>query len=127
VLVFDTPVRWSLLPLAAALIVIATASWFFFFSAFAITLARMDAFNTVTSAAYILLMFFSSMFYPLQGLPLWFQAISYINPLTWQVDLLRFGVLGVGDAGVLAIEAVALTLFGVACLAFAVRAMNRAA
>jgi ABC-2 type transport system permease protein len=127
VVAFDSPVRWDLLPLAAALIVVSTASWFFFFAAFAITLARMDAFNTVTSAAYILLMFFSSMFYPLDGLPRWFQVISYLNPLTWQVDLLRFGVLGVGNAGVLAIEAAALTVFGIACLAFAVRAMNRAA
>ena len=127
ILVFDSPVRWSLLPLAAVLIVVATASWFFFFSAFAITLARMDAFNTVTSAAYILLMFFSSMFYPLEGLPAWFRVISYVNPLTWQVDLLRFGVLGVGSPGMLIIEAVALALFGLACLAFAVRALNRAA
>jgi ABC-2 type transport system permease protein len=125
--VFDVPIAWARLPVAALLVVVATASWFFFFSTFAITLTRMDAFNTVTSAAYILLMFFSSMFYPLQGLPAWFRVISYANPLTWQVDLLRFGVLGTGDPTVLLAEAMALAIFCAACLGFAVRAMNRAA
>ena len=125
-LALNVAVRWPLLPLAALIVVAATASWFFFFSAFAIQLTRMDAFNTVTSAAYILLMFFSSMFYPLQGLPLWFQAIGYVNPMTWQVDLLRFALLGTGTPEVLLIEAAALVVFGVLCLAFAVRVLNRA-
>lgn len=122
----DVRVRWDLLPLTAAVIVIATAAWFFLFGAFAISLARMDAFNTVTSAAYILLMFFSSMFYPLDGLPGWFRVIGYANPLTWQVDLLRFALLGVGDAATMLAEGGALLMFAVACLAFAVRALNRA-
>jgi ABC-2 type transport system permease protein len=127
ILVFDAPVDWTRLPVAVLLVAVATASWFFFFSTFAITLTRMDAFNTVTSAAYILLMFFSSMFYPLEGLPVWFRVISYVNPLTWQVDLLRFGVLGTGDPTSLLLEAIAAGVFCIACLTFAVRAMNRAA
>jgi ABC-2 type transport system permease protein len=122
----DVPIQWDYFPLAAAVIVVATAAWFFLFSAFAIHLQRMDAFNTVTSAAYILLMFFSSMFYPLTGLPLWFRAVAYVNPMTWQVDLLRFGLLGVGSPTTLILEGVALVLFTIGCLAFAVRILNRA-
>src|SRR4030095_16846136 len=60
VVAMDSPVRMHLLPLTAVIVIVATAGWFFLFSVFAIKLARMDAFNTVTSASYILLMFLSS-------------------------------------------------------------------
>jgi ABC-type multidrug transport system permease subunit len=72
-------------------------------------------------------MFFSSMFYPLAGVPVWFRAAAYANPLTWQVDLLRFSVLGVGDPSTLMLEAVALVICVVIFLAYAVRTLNRAA
>jgi ABC-2 type transport system permease protein len=121
-----TRVRWDLLPLCAAVVAAATAAWFFLFSTFAIRLRRMDAFNTVTSAAYILLMFFSAMFYPLAGMPAWFRALAYLNPMTWQVDLLRFGLLGLGKPSTLWWEAAALVGFGAVCLASAVRALDRA-
>jgi len=123
----DAPVRWDLLPLTIAIVILATAGWFFLFSAFAIQLARMDAFNTVTSAAYILLMFFSSMFYPLTNLPIWFRVPAYLNPMTWQVDLLRFSLLGIGSPNALLMEGAALALFTIVCLILAVRALNRAA
>ncbi len=121
------PIRWDLLPLTIAIVIVATAAWFFLFSIFAIQLARMDAFNTVVSAAYILLMFFSSMFYPLTNLPAWFRIPAYLNPMTWQVDLLRFSLLGIGSAPALIMEGIALSLFALACLMLAVRALNRAA
>lgn len=126
-LVLGTPVRWNLLPLTLAIVIVATAGWFFMFAAFAIKLDRMDAFNTITSAAYILLMFFSSMFYPLVNLPAWFRVPAYLNPMTWQVDLLRFSLLGIGSSKALTLEAVALALFTTLCLVFAVRVLNRAA
>lgn len=120
-------IRWDLLPLAAAVVVTATAGWFFLFSVFAIKLRRMDAFNTLTSAAYILLMFFSSMFYPLTDVPVWFRGAAYLNPMTWQVDLLRFSLLGVGRPATLLLEGVAIGVFAIICLTLAVRALNRAA
>ena len=126
VIALSVSVRWDLLPVMAVAIVISTAGWFFLFSVFAITLNRMDAFNTVTSAAYILLMFFSSMFYPLDDVPAWFRVIAYGNPMTWQVDLLRFALLGVGKQTALLLEGVALAVFSSVCLLFAVRALNRA-
>ena len=93
---------------------------------FAIRLQRMDAFNTVTSAAYILLMFISPMFYPLVDLPAWFRAVALLNPMTWQVDLLRFSMLGTGSAATLWLEAAGLVGFALVCLALASRALNRA-
>lgn len=123
----DVPVHWQSLPLVVLVTVISTAAWFFMFTAWAISIDRMDAYNAVASALYILLMFFSSMFYPLEGVPAWFRIISYLNPLTWQVDLLRFCMLGLGERGMLLIEGIALTAFTAACMGFANRALNRVA
>jgi ABC-2 type transport system permease protein len=126
VVAMDAPIRWDLLPLTAAIVMASTAGWFFLFSVFAIKLARMDAFNTVLSAAYILLMFLSSMFYPLTDLPIWFRVPAYFNPMTWQVDLLRFSLLGVGSPTALIFEGMAVLIFAAICLLFAVRALNSA-
>ena len=122
----NATIRLPLLPLTAAIVVVSTAGWFFLFSVFAIKLARMDSFNTLLSATYILLMFLSSMFYPLSDLPSWFRIPAYVNPMTWQVDLLRFSLLGVGAPIPLLLEGAAVLVFGLVCLALAVRALNRA-
>jgi len=126
VVVMNASIRLDLLPLTAAIVITATAEWFFLFSVFAIKLARMDAFNTLLSATYIMLMFLSSMFYPLSDLPVLFRIPAYLNPMTWQVDLLRFSLLGVGSTTTLLLEGAAVLVFGLICLAFAVRALNRA-
>jgi ABC-2 type transport system permease protein len=126
-LAMGVPVRAELLPLAALVVVITTAGWFFLLSIFAIRLQRMDSFNTVTSAAYIFLMFLSSMFYPLGDLPGWFHWAARINPMTWQVDMLRFSLLGTGAAPLLLLESLAFVAFTLICLALAVRALDDAA
>jgi ABC-2 type transport system permease protein len=123
----DVQVRWNLLPLTAAAVMVTTAGWFFLFSAFAIRLRRMDSFNTVTSAAYIILMFISTMFYPITDLPDWFQGAAYLNPMTWQVDLLRFSLLGIGTPSVILMETVAFGTFTMICLALAVHALDSVA
>ena len=87
----------------------------------------MDSFNTVSSAAYIFLMFLSSMFYPIADLPGWFQWTARINPMTWQVDMLRFGLFGTGAPMLILLESLAFVLFILVCLALAVRALDRAA
>ena len=52
---------------------------------------------------------------------------AMLNPMTWQVDLLRFSLLGTGDATPLALEAGAFLAFSAISLVFAVRALNRVA
>src|SRR5262245_17019042 len=126
-LVMGVEIRLDLLPLTAFIVAVTTGGWFFLFAIAAILMNRMDSFNTITSAAYILLMFLSTMFYPLDGLPAWFQTLAMLNPMTWQVDLLRFSLLGAGDATTLALEAAAFTAFSAVSLVFAVRALNRVA
>ena len=86
----------------------------------------MDSFNTMTSVAYIILMFLSSMFYPIEQLPVWFRAVAWMNPMTWQVDVLRFTLLGAGSASIALLEFAAFVLFTVLCLSLAVRTINRA-
>lgn len=127
VYVMKIDVRWELLPVTALVIVATTAGWFFLLSVFAIRLQRMDSFNTVSSAAYIFLMFLSSMFYPIADLPGWFQWTARINPMTWQVDMLRFGLFGTGAPMLILLESLAFVLFILVCLALAVRALDRAA
>jgi ABC-2 type transport system permease protein len=125
VIAMKVPIRWELLPLTLGAVMLTTAGWFFMFAAFSIRMSRMDAFNTFTSACYILLMFLSTMFYPIQDLPAWFRWVARINPMTWQVDMLRFSLLGVGDPMTVVIQTVAYAGFAGLGLAMAVRALNR--
>jgi ABC-2 type transport system permease protein len=127
VAVLKIAVRWSFLPLTVLAVVVTTAGWFFLFSIFAIRLRRMDAFNTLTSAAYIILMFISTMFYPIADLPVWFRSLAQVNPMTWQVDIVRFSLLGAGSGTAILMEALAFCGFTFVCLWFAVRAIDRAA
>jgi ABC-2 type transport system permease protein len=119
-------VRWSWLPVTLLLVMGTTAGWFFLFSIVAIRLTRMDSFNTFTSAAYIILMFLSSMFYPMDQLPAWFRALARLNPMTWQVDVLRFSLLGVGSMTTALVELACFMAFTLICLSLAVRAIDRA-
>jgi ABC-2 type transport system permease protein len=125
-LAMEIEVRWSLLPVTAAAVIVTTAGWFFLFGIFGIMLRRMDSFNTATSAAYIILMFFSTLFYPIDDMPAWFRTMAYLNPMTWQVDVLRFSLLGTGTPLTILIEAAAFGAFTLSMLAIAVSVLNRA-
>jgi len=104
--------------------VFAQAAMFFIFYVVAIKIHQMDAYNAIVGVMYVLMMFLSSMFYPLQTMPGWFQAVSYLNPITWQVDLLRFGLLGLGTSSTLLMEAAALVVFTLASLVITLRALR---
>jgi ABC-2 type transport system permease protein len=125
-LTMHVAVRWTWLPVTLLLVMCTTAGWFFLFSILAIRLTRMDSFNTVTSAAYIILMFLSTLFYPMDQLPAWFRSLAWLNPMTWQVDVLRFSLLGIGSGGTALLEFVGFTAFTLICLSLAVRTINRA-
>ena len=118
------PLRPPGWPLAAAAVIVGTAGWFFFYAIFALRIRRNDAFNTVTSIFYFVFLFTSSMFYPLDPLPAAFRAGAYANPITWQVDVLRYATIGVGSSGRIALEAAAFVLFTAAAFAGAVHALR---
>jgi ABC-2 type transport system permease protein len=122
----DVPVRFDRLPLLAAAVVVGTAGWFFFYAIFALVIRRNDAFNTVTSLFYFVFLFASSMFYPIEPLPDLFRQVALANPITWQVDVLRFATMGYGDAVRVAVESLAFVGFTVVCFGGALWALRKA-
>jgi ABC-type multidrug transport system permease subunit len=112
-LLLGIPLRPDGLPLLLAAVVVGTAGWFFFYATFALRMRRNDAYNTVTSMFYFVFLFASSMFYPVEPLPAAFRAVAMANPITWQVDVLRYATIGTGDPSRLALEALAFVAFTV--------------
>ena len=123
--ILDVPLVVSRMPLLLAAVVVGTAGWFFFYAIFALRIRRNDAFNTLTSIFYFAFLFASSMFYPVEPLPSPFREIAMANPITWQVDVLRYATVGVGDGGRIAIEGAAFVGFSVLTFAAATLALRR--
>jgi ABC-2 type transport system permease protein len=121
----DVAVDWSRLPLLVSAVVVGTAGWFFFYAVFALLIRRNDAFNTVTSVFYFVFLFASSMFYPVEPLPVPFRQIAEINPITWQVDVLRYATIGAGFPMWIYLEAAAFIAFTIAAFAGALWALGR--
>ena len=124
-LLLDVEVRWVGLPLLIAAVAIGTAGWFFFYAIFALMIRRNDAFNTVTSICYFVFLFASSMFYPVEPLPTVFRIAAAANPITWQVDVLRYATIGLGSPGMVALQSVLFLAFTGISFAIAMRALMR--
>ncbi len=124
-LALRVPLRFDLLPLLLPAVVGGTSGWFFFYAIFALITRRNDVFNSVTSIFYFVFLFVSSMFYPLEPLSRWFRAAALANPITWQVDLLRYSTIGLGAPVRIAVEGVAFVAFSMASFFFAIRALRQ--
>jgi ABC-2 type transport system permease protein len=110
-IVLGVPIRWQSLSLLTAAVFIGTAGWFYFYAIFALLIRGNDVFNTVTSIFYFVLLFASSMFYPVDPLPTPLRQLSWANPITWHVDVLRYATIGLGDPSRIWLEAVAFVIF----------------
>jgi len=124
-MLFHIPLRWGRMPLVIAAMVVGTAGWFFLYSIFALSTRRNDIFNTITSILYFVILFASNLFYPLEPLPRWFRAIALANPITWQIDCLRWVTIGLGDANRVALESAGFILFSGVCFLYAARCLER--
>lgn len=124
-LLLHISIQWEYAPLLLAGVVLGTSGWFFFLTTFALRIRRNDMFNTFLNVVYFLLMFASSMFYPLQGLPPWLREVSSVNPLTWHCDVLRFITIGTGSIETVLAEALAFLLFLLISFYAAVRTLQR--
>lgn len=124
-LVLGIHVRWDLVPLAFVGVGVGTAGWVFFLSSFALRIRRNDMFNTFINVAYFVMMFASTMFYPMEALPEAMRYVAWVNPLTWHTDALRFFTIGVGTPDIILIEAAAFGVFLLASFALAVRTLTR--
>jgi ABC-2 type transport system permease protein len=124
VVVLNISINWVMLGFTAAAMVLGTAGWFFCLAVPALRVRRSDMYNTVINILYFVLMFASSMFYPVDTMPLALKWISYVNPLTWHTDVLRYATIGIGNLQTILLEAVAFGVFLLITFWFAVRALK---
>ncbi|MGA9118534.1 MAG: ABC transporter permease [Bacteroidota bacterium] len=119
----EITILWERIGLLALAVVAGTAGWFFFLTFFALRIRRNDMFNTFLNAAYFILMFVSSIFYPVDSMPGWLRTVSYFNPLTWHTDVLRFATIG-GESTQPFLEAAGFLLFLLAAFWVSVYALR---
>lgn len=79
----------------------------------------------VTSIFYFVFLFASSMFYPIEPLPAGLRMAASVNPITWQVDVLRYATIGLGSTAAVTIDAALFLVFSGVCFAVAMRALTR--
>jgi ABC-2 type transport system permease protein len=65
--------------------------------ALAARLQGLDTFRVISALVTVPLYFVSGIFYPVSTLPAVTRILAYLNPLTYGVDLLRYGLLGVAE------------------------------
>jgi ABC-2 type transport system permease protein len=124
-LFLDVHIELSRIPLILIGVVVGTAGWFFFLATFALKIRRNDIFNTLINVLYFVILFLSSLFYPLEKMPGWFRVGSYINPITWHTDALRYFSTGIGDGSVVLLEIAAFGVFLMAAFWVAVRTLHK--
>ncbi len=127
ILILQIHINLILLPLTIFAVMVGIAGWFFALSIVAFQIRRNDTFNTFINVAYFVLMFVSSMFYPLDAVPEWLKIISYINPLTWHTDVLRYLTIGIGRIDIVLVEAAGFTIFLLVSFWFAQQSLKRTA
>ena len=118
-------VPWHLLFFVFIAMIVGTAGWFFFLATVAFLIRRNDTFNTVINVTYFVLLFLSSVFYPLDRVPAWLRAISAVNPLTWHADVLRYLTIGLGSLESILLESAGFIVFSVVSFWHAVRTLQR--
>lgn len=124
-LLLSIPISWAMLPLLLVANVVFTAGWFFFLSIFALRIRRNDMYNTVVNVLYFVLMFASSLFFPLDNVPAWLRIVAGANPLTWSTDALRYLSVGIGDPADVALKSAAFTAFAAVAFFVEVRALRQ--
>jgi len=115
VLATFTPLRLAHPWAVAAAVVGITAPFVALGVALAARLASLESFRVLSAGVTVPLYFLSGIFYPVSTLPEVTRILARLNPLTYGVDLLRFGLLGVAevDPRVSAVLLVAVSVLGV--------------
>ena len=116
----------SVTPFGAALIFLSIFLGTVFFGTFAIAISVVlrssETFQIVSTFAFFIFLFVSTVFFPADKAPMAIRTASYLNPLTYSTDVFRAGLFSaltpfnVLEVGVLAVEAAAM--FAVAVFAF---------
>ena len=83
----------------------------------------MQGFHLIMNLALFPLFFLSGAFFPLDGAPDWLRIISYINPLTYPVELIQYACWASSGDGLLgpAITAPVLATLALLCILLGLR------
>ena len=106
----------------AAALFLGTLLFGSFAIALSVVLRSSETFQIVSTFAFFVFLFTSSVFYPASEAPELIKVISYGNPLTWTTDMFRAGLFQ-SFTSTLSIEVIVLAIvaaivFGIAVLAF---------
>ena len=125
VILLGVHIQFMMLPIIFLAAVLGTAGWFFGLSNVAFLIRRNDTFNMAINASYFILMFSSSLFYPIDQIPIWLRIPALFNPLTWHADVMRYLTIGIGNGSEIIIQS--LLFIGFLFLSFkvAVRTIQR--
>lgn len=118
-------IQWKMILFVIGGVVVGIAGWFFFMAIFAFLIRRNDTYNTIINVAYFILLFMSSMFYPLENLPQWLKVPAQANPVTWHTDVLRYLTIGTGDLSVILLETIGFILFSLLSFWLAVKSLQK--
>jgi ABC-2 type transport system permease protein len=127
IIMLDVHIQIIMLPFIFLAAVLGTAGWFFGLSSVAFLIRRNDTFNMAINASYFVLMFMSSLFYPIDQIPIWLRIPSLFNPLTWHADIMRYLTIGIGNGFGIIIRCLFFIGFMVLSFKVAVRTIQRSA
>jgi len=94
--------------------------------ALATTLRSLESFRLLAGLVTVPIYLLSGIFYPIATLPGPTRVAAYLNPLSYGVDLFRYGLLGTHELP-LAVSVALLAGLSVASVAFAVAIFDRRA
>lgn len=118
----------SLTAQGTALVALALVLGTMFFGSFAIALSvalkSSESFQIVSTFAFFVFLFTSSVFYPANKAPSLIQAVSFLNPLTYTTDMFRAGLFS-SFTPVVSLEVTALVVEAVAVFIIALLAFRR--
>jgi ABC-2 type transport system permease protein len=112
-------------PAAAAIAVVGITTTFVALGVvLASRLRRLESFRLIAALATVPLYLGSGIFYPVDTMPPVMRAFALVNPLTYGVDLLRYGVLGVNEVAVTT-SSVMLCVLAMAAILVSILAFDR--
>ncbi len=76
-------------------LILGSSTWFYSMLFLSIKLKTQDSFNTMYFLVMTPIIFTSSIYYPIENLPLVFKWIGIINPLSWFTDIGRYIYLNI--------------------------------
>jgi len=118
------PYNWALLPVSILIMIVLSLMLTSFGAGIASIVEDFQGFQGINNFLIFPLFFLSGALYPLTNVPVVLKFLSYINPLSYCVDALRYSMIHVHHFN-LALDAAVITASLIVCVAFAVNRFNR--